>query len=209
MRPKIILTEELVKSAIANTNSIAQAAKHVGISYQTFRRRVSEFGLDSAINPGLKGTSKPWTTRHYQLSEIKKRVRLGEKIERAIYYQECQFSLAGVIKHVRGYDLLVHLGMYSIHSNPNGVVRDHRYPMSKGFKERVDPKIISHPANCEFLSHKKNASKSNRSSVTLEDLLREIVSWDEMVRLTGLEPARLSTPDSQSGLATNYNIDAL
>lgn len=29
-----------------------------------------------------------------------------------------------------------------------------------------------------------------------------------LVHLTGLEPARLSAPDSHSGLATNYNTDA-
>ena len=178
MKQKIILTIETVKASLDATNSISQAAVHAGVKYQTFRRRVSEFGLDSFINMGLKNTSKPWTEKHYQTSKEKQKLRLGERIDKAIYYQQCQFNLAGIIDKVKGYELLQQFGMYSIHSNLSGVVRDHRYSINHGFKSKIDPKIISHPANCEFLTHKKNASKSNKSSITLEQLQLEIEAWN-------------------------------
>ena len=132
MRPKNLLTKELVQEAISATNSISEAAKVAGVPYQTFWRRANEFGLGTACNQGLKGQKKPWTENHYKASAERQKKRLGEKLEKALYYQQCGFNLAGVIERVRGYELLVKHGMYSIHTNPGGVVRDHRYPVSKG-----------------------------------------------------------------------------
>ena len=43
---------------------------------------------------------------------------------------------------------------------------------------RVDPKVISHPANCQLLKHSDNARKHSKISLTLEELLERIKKWD-------------------------------
>jgi hypothetical protein len=101
-----------------------------------------------------------------------------EKLKRTIYKEQCDFNLAGCIENVRGYDLLVKHGMYHRKTNPGGVVRDHRISVNYGYKNNIDPKIISHPANCEFLLHSQNAKKSFKNSCTIENLLDDITKWD-------------------------------
>ena len=64
-------------------------------------------------------------------------------------------------------------------NNLNGVSRDHMFSVKDGFINNVDPKIISHPANCQLVCHSKNASKGAKSCITLDELLRRIKQWDE------------------------------
>lgn len=85
------------------------------------------------------------------------------------------------IRSILNYELLKQYGMYSKHSNPQGVVRDHRYSVYEGFINKVDPEIISHPANCQFLLHSDNARKTRRSSITLEQLMEDINGWNVRV----------------------------
>jgi len=106
----------------------------------------------------------------------KRKVTDEAKLKKMIYQEQCTFNLAGIIETIKGYDLLVKYGMYSRKTNPSGVVRDHRLSIDFGFKNQIDPRIISHPANCEFIPHKANASKSSKSSITLQELLEEIGS---------------------------------
>jgi hypothetical protein len=62
--------------------------------------------------------------------------------------------------------------------NPNGVSRDHMFSIDEGFKNNVDPNIISHPANCELMIHNQNNKKNRKSSITLEELKERIKNWD-------------------------------
>ena len=111
----------------------------------------------------------------------KRKISDEELLRKALYREQCQFNLAGVIERVEGYELLKLLGMYDRRRNPEGVVRDHIYSVARGFKEGVDPRIISHPANCRFITHKANASKSKRCDISLEDLQKRIEAWDGLV----------------------------
>lgn len=63
--------------------------------------------------------------------------------------------------------------------NPNGISRDHMYSVKDGFLNNVDPKIISHPANCQLLKQSKNASKKAKSCITLQELLIRIERWNK------------------------------
>lgn len=63
--------------------------------------------------------------------------------------------------------------------NLNGVSRDHKYSITDGYNNKVDPKILAHPANCQLLPHNKNVSKGTKSSITLEELLNLIEIWDK------------------------------
>jgi hypothetical protein len=80
------------------------------------------------------------------------------------------------------FKLIEEYGWYapSNSSKPNigGVSRDHMYSINEGFKNGVDPKLISHPANCQLMIHNDNISKNKKSSLTLEELIIRINDWD-------------------------------
>ena len=53
------------------------------------------------------------------------------------------------------------------------------YSVKDGFLNKVDPKILAHPANCRLIRQGENASKKNKSCITLEELLERIKNWDQ------------------------------
>jgi hypothetical protein len=60
--------------------------------------------------------------------------------------------------------------------NPENLIRsrtihlDHKFSISDGFKNKVDPKIIGHYYNLHMLTSLENRSKWDKSSITLEEL---------------------------------------
>jgi len=62
--------------------------------------------------------------------------------------------------------------------NPEGLVRgtdyelDHKFSITEGFKQNVDPEIIGHHINLELIPKSVNRSKRIRCSITLEELLQ-------------------------------------
>ena len=65
--------------------------------------------------------------------------------------------------------------------NLNGVSRDHLYSVLDGFENKINPEIISHPANCKIMIHNgpnSNNTKKSNSSITLEELLVRIDIWE-------------------------------
>lgn len=73
-------------------------------------------------------------------------------------------------------------GTWHYHFNKEGLVRDHAYSRSSGFRANVPPIIMRHPANLRLISHGENVSKemsksSSHDSVTLDELLRAIDAW--------------------------------
>jgi len=60
--------------------------------------------------------------------------------------------------------------------NPTGLVRgseyelDHKFSITEGFKQSVDPLIIGHFVNLELLPKSKNRSKRIACSISLDDL---------------------------------------
>ena len=78
------------------------------------------------------------------------------------------------------FDLIKKYGWYSASNrgnNANGISRDHMFSVYDGFHNKIDPKLVGHPANCCLVQQSKNASKNKRSSITLEDLLERIKNW--------------------------------
>ena len=100
-----------------------------------------------------------------------------QKIRKIEYYEKTKFNLVGTIHKVDGYELLVKYGMYNRKTNPGGVVRDHIISKNFGFKNNIDPYLLSHPANCRFIFQIDNAKKSSKSLMTIEDLLLKIENW--------------------------------
>lgn len=106
------------------------------------------------------------------------------------YYRACKFSFS--LKTYPEYfaddiELIKTFGMYSTPgrmkdgiSNPDGVSRDHMYSITDGWLNEIDPKIISHPANCKVMSHKSNSKKNMKSSITLSELKLRIDKFNKM-----------------------------
>jgi hypothetical protein len=64
-------------------------------------------------------------------------------------------------------------------NNLKGVSKDHMYSVMDGFRNKINPKIISHPANCNLLLFSDNSIKKDNSSITMEELLKRIENWDK------------------------------
>lgn len=80
-------------------------------------------------------------------------------------------------------DLIKQHGWYSASNRKNnlsGCSRDHLYSVYDGFKHNIDPKILSHPANCRIVPHRQNQNKHSKSSITLAQLLGRINLFNNM-----------------------------
>jgi hypothetical protein len=108
----------------------------------------------------------------------KRRITDEERISKISYQEKCKFDLRNCIENVLGYELLIQHGMYHRINNKNGVVRDHRLSVDWGYKLGIDPKIISHPANCRFLTASENSKKSKASEIKLDELMVDIENWN-------------------------------
>jgi len=62
-------------------------------------------------------------------------------------------------------------------NNLTGISRDHLYSVKDGFKNKISPDIIKHPANCRLVIHKENQTKYNKSSISLDELKKRILEW--------------------------------
>lgn len=100
-----------------------------------------------------------------------------------IYRRACnfKFNLANYPNEFK-FELIEEHGWYKAKNkgdNLYGVSRDHIYSVKDGFLNKINPNIISHPANCRLVLHSDNASKGDRSDITIEELLGRIKCWDE------------------------------
>lgn len=104
----------------------------------------------------------------------------GKVISRQEYHYYCtlaEFNLrAEDIPKIRNYDLLLHCGMWSLEKKA-GAVRDHIFSRKDGWINGINPQIISHPANCQFLTLGDNSRKADKSWITYEQLLERIERW--------------------------------
>ena len=60
----------------------------------------------------------------------------------------------------------------------NGYQLDHKYSILEGFLNDVNPEIISHHCNLQMLEWKKNRTKSKRCDIELQELIKEIKSYE-------------------------------
>lgn len=64
-------------------------------------------------------------------------------------------------------------------NNLSGCSRDHMFSVSDGFINKIDPSIISHPANCKVIPHRENQCKNKKSTITLEELYNRIDDFNK------------------------------
>lgn len=105
---------------------------------------------------------------------------IDHPIPKRKYDKLCAFRFKeDLYPFIKGYELYCQLGMYICKKTKIGVERDHRISKAYGWKHNIDPAIISHPANCEFLPYNENRRKLEKCSITLEQLMEEIKAFDE------------------------------
>ena len=81
-------------------------------------------------------------------------------------------------------DELTRIGFYSAGGNRKqvnmgGLSRDHRVSVSEAMANNYDEYYIRHPINCELMPQTANSSKHNKSSITYEQLVREVDEYDK------------------------------
>jgi hypothetical protein len=98
-----------------------------------------------------------------------------------IYKKESNWisSMFDQIDNIDQIQLLSELKVFHSLNNKSGVVRDHRYSRHDGFKNRVFPEILRHPANCEIMTHNLNVKKGIKSTLTLDELFNIIENYDK------------------------------
>ena len=99
------------------------------------------------------------------------------------YNKLCAFRFKeDLYPYIKGYDLYCQFGTYKCKKTKQGVEKDHRISKDYGWKHHIDPAIMSHPANCEFLPYDENHRKLKKCSITLEQLMEEIKAFDEKIK---------------------------
>jgi len=103
-----------------------------------------------------------------------------------VYKESCAFRF-NVFDYPEFFDLslIEKYGFYSAKNtknpNLNGISRDHKISINYGFKNNIDPEIISHPLNCELMKHTDNQKKRTKCSINVKDLIDKIRSYRQMV----------------------------
>lgn len=109
-----------------------------------------------------------------------RRTSLNINIKQA-YHSLCDFKF-GISSYPDEFntDLIKQYGWYSAANHGNnlyGVSRDHMFSCDEGWKQKIDPYILSHPANCQLMLHSENSSKHSNCSISLDDLKKRIIDW--------------------------------
>ena len=115
-------------------------------------------------------------TLNKKVSDLEK-----EKFLYRIYKNACSFKFKlSDYPDKFDFELIKKYGWYKAKNhgnNLNGISRDHMYSIRDGYLNKIDPKIISHPANCCLVRHNENQKKGKKSSITLDELLEKIKNW--------------------------------
>jgi len=120
-------------------------------------------------------------------NKCKKEFYLRNKTDKEKYKIECKFNF-NLKDYPDEFDftLVEKYGWYKAKNNGdnlNGVSRDHMYSIMEGYKNNIEPKIISHPANCKLMIHNKNIGKGDKCSITIDELIQKINKWDKKYKL--------------------------
>lgn len=157
--------KEIFQNHIKDGMSPNDIKKYYGIEY-------SDFGMFIKKCLGLSILSCKEAVNNYNL-------KAGKIIteEKRIYYKKCHFQFDPYsIPGISGYEKLLSLGMYHATMNPTGVCRDHIMSVAYGWRNKVPPELISHPSNCQFLTHSENSKKNDKSYITVDELKNRVIN---------------------------------
>lgn len=98
------------------------------------------------------------------------------------YRARCKFKF-NVFKYPAEFDLMLYNkhGFYKPTNKGNnllGISRDHMYSIMDGYKNGIDSKLISHPANCRLILQTENSRKHSKSIIDFKILMDRIKEWN-------------------------------
>lgn len=133
--------------------------------------------------------TKQYCKEHAQLYMAENRNRY--KFTFNVYHYSDLFDLAELEK-IGWYSPGGKSGAWRI----DGLSRDHKVSVNESIKNNYDPYYITHPINCQLISHLENNSKKTKSSISYDDLI-ELVDSYNLARRVGFEPTYRSRRDTQ------------
>lgn len=124
---------------------------------------------------------RPSDRRKFCIESCKLKHYIDNANPKMLYRQQCKFDF-DVRTYPNKFDLtlLKTYGWYrpsNRGNNLSGISRDHRLSVLDGYILGISPELMKHPANCQLLLHTKNQQKNRKSSITYEQLLRDIHNW--------------------------------
>lgn len=130
----------------------------------------------------FNGNEKYCCLEHRKLADKERHESIKSEFE--IYREKCNFNFnLRDFPNEFDFSLIEKYGWYVASNKPNpnlnGVSRDHAISVRYGFENHIDPRIISHPANCILLRQCDNSKKGIKCSMTLEELLNRIELWNK------------------------------
>lgn len=132
--------------------------------------------------PGCGKEVKRINRRKYCSDVCRKESKRKNMTAYQAYKADCAFSFSiNNFPDEFNFSLIKEHGWYrpkNRGNNLNGVSRDHMFSIREGFRNQVDPRVISHPANCKLMQHGKNISKNDKCSISIETLKKRIEEWD-------------------------------
>ncbi len=112
----------------------------------------------------------------------KNRLSEFEKMDKIEYRNACKFNFnLADYPNEFNFQLVEEYGWYKAKNNGDnltGISRDHMYSVAEGYKNKISPELLSHPANCKLMQHTLNKKKNTNCSITIEELYNRIEQWN-------------------------------
>lgn len=149
--------------------------KELCISYLGMKRANPSF-ITHCLHISLPSLSEGVKTSYYKKHQ-------KNKTDYEKYRAEASFNFSSKLyPYVKNAELLKQYEWYNKnYPKVNGITRDHRISIQYGYEHNIDPYLISHPANCEFMLRNDNSSKCDKCSITVEQLIEEVEWWNENI----------------------------
>ena len=196
------IQSELIKSKVNDEyrEKCSKGKKGKSVSKETIEKKLKterekiENGYqrppytEEAIKNIGNGSSKKFTPEYKKyIRQIMEKngawIKLEEKDDYLLYKEFSNWKYQPITSMTEGVELLKIMNLYSKEfRNKNGLVRDHMFSRRKGFKDKIFPEILRHPANCQLISQLDNFNKGKSKSredcvISLEQLFEKIESW--------------------------------
>ena len=181
-----------ISCASKSTNSVSRKRGPTAIEKLPFSR--IKFILCLHTNQYYSNKNPDGSLRRCSpyIKTLKEQYYSAARFKFNVYHYPEEFDLSLIEQH--GWYTCPGLKRKGQPKNILGVSRDHIMSVSYGFANDIDPKIISHPANCRIMLHSKNKTKHSKCDISLTQLLEDIHTWDQKYfeRRNGLEPLTFS-----------------
>lgn len=125
------------------------------------------------------------------LKSFYKQRNLPKNNLKLIYKNQCKFRMNVnvyiLLSTFTDTDLSNWYGINHIY-NREQTSRDHMVSQEYGYNHKIDPYLISHPANCLLIKQGENSSKKEGCSLTLRELIERVEFFNECILEQKVDP---------------------